>query len=327
MVNEYGNNIKVSVVIITYGHEKYIIDCLEGVFMQSCNFDIELIIADDNSPDDTEAIVNNYLLKSIIPKNIEVTYTKHDSNKGPNSNFSWAIKQATGKYIALCEGDDYWIDPLKLQMQFEVLDNNPQLEICSHPSKRRYGDLVKKDNYGYWGELPKIISVQNVIKNYSSTAPLQSIMFRNTNIQELTVILNQLLEGHSTIQIFYSLKGGLYYLPYYMSVYRFASSSSISKTLFKNDKGYLKRQFLIWENLDLLNEYSNYKYKEEFNKTKQANALFVYYNGFLNVFQKIILVKKYKLYQNHITLKNIIYSEIYSILKSVKNKMLNKIDK
>lgn len=116
--------IKVSIIMITYNHEKYITQAIEGVFRQECDFDVELIVANDNSPDRTHDVIMNYLSQTNIPKNILIKYTKHKTNKGMYPNFVWAHEQCNGKYIAMCEGDDYWIDPLKLQKQVDFLEAN-----------------------------------------------------------------------------------------------------------------------------------------------------------------------------------------------------------
>ena len=98
----------VSVTMVTYGQEKYIQKAIEGVFLQKTNFPVELIIANDCSPDNTDEIVKEIIKKS--PPNIQVKYTKHEINKGMIPNFIWVYQQAQGKYIAICEGDDYWTD-------------------------------------------------------------------------------------------------------------------------------------------------------------------------------------------------------------------------
>ncbi|QCX54484.1 glycosyltransferase family 2 protein [Elizabethkingia sp. JS20170427COW] len=125
------NKPTVSIVTITYGHEAFIEDTIKGVFDQQYNGEIEFIIANDNSPDSTDEVVRNYLAKSPTPLNITIKYTKHSENKGMMPNFFWALQQATGKYIALCEGDDYWIDPLKLQKQVDFLEQNEEYVIHS----------------------------------------------------------------------------------------------------------------------------------------------------------------------------------------------------
>lgn len=108
--------------MITYGHEKYIAEAINGVLKQKYDGEIELIIANDNSPDNTDFIIKDTIINA--DKNITIKYKKHDMNLGMMQNFYWAINQATGDFIALCEGDDFWIDPLKIKKQVDFLNNN-----------------------------------------------------------------------------------------------------------------------------------------------------------------------------------------------------------
>jgi len=115
----------VSVCMITYGHEKYIEQAIEGVLMQKCDFGIELIVANDSSPDKTHQIISK-IIENDSRASI-VKYFKHEQNIGMMPNFLFAIKQCKGKYIAMCEGDDYWIDSNKLQKQADILNTNHAL--------------------------------------------------------------------------------------------------------------------------------------------------------------------------------------------------------
>ena len=117
----------VSVIMITYGHEEYIEQAILGVLSQNCGFEFEFIIADDNSPDNTEEIIRR--IAKDHPRGDLINYTKHEVNKGMVANFSWAVSQSVGRYIAICEGDDYWIDALKLAKQVEFLELNPEYGI------------------------------------------------------------------------------------------------------------------------------------------------------------------------------------------------------
>ena len=124
--------IKVSVVMITYGHENYIIEAIEGVLKQQCDFQVELIIANDNSPDKTDEVIVDFLANKTLPDHIVFKYTIQEANKGMNPNFIWALEQGSGKYIAICEGDDYWTDPLKLQKQVDYLEENKDFVAVGH---------------------------------------------------------------------------------------------------------------------------------------------------------------------------------------------------
>ncbi|MGA9211890.1 glycosyltransferase family 2 protein [Kaistella sp.] len=120
---------KVSVVTITYGHENYITQTLDGVLVQDYPGEIEFIIANDNSPDSTDKVINEYLASKKIPDNFTIKYTKHKNNLGMIPNFFWAAEQVTSNYIAFCEGDDYWADPLKLQKQVLFLEENTEFGL------------------------------------------------------------------------------------------------------------------------------------------------------------------------------------------------------
>lgn len=132
----------VSVIVITYGHEKFIKECLESIFCQSADFDIEVIISNDKSPDATDEIIHQFL-KNVKNDRIHVKYFKHVKNIGMAENFVFSLKKATGKYIAYCEGDDYWIDPLKLQKQVDFLIQNPDVGLVYTKCKRYdTGDII-----------------------------------------------------------------------------------------------------------------------------------------------------------------------------------------
>lgn len=167
--------ITVSVVMITYNHESYIKQAIEGVLMQQCNFNIELIVADDNSPDKTEEIVKQIIKEH--PNGRWVKYTKHIINKGANPNFIWAAQQAKGKYIALCEGDDYWTDPLKLQKQVDFLEENERYAMCgTYCDVLRTSGLEKRSNFEF-----KSFNYYDSI--FNNQIPTLTLCFRNYLIE------------------------------------------------------------------------------------------------------------------------------------------------
>ena len=127
-------SIKVSVGIITYNHEQYIADAIEGALYQETDFEYEIIIGDDCSTDETARIVAEY--KDKYPDKIRLV--PHVSNLGPRKNFESIIDACRGDYIASLDGDDYWHDPKKLQRQCDCLDANFELSACFHPSLYAY---------------------------------------------------------------------------------------------------------------------------------------------------------------------------------------------
>lgn len=135
----------VTIRCITYNHEPYIRQCLEGFVMQKTNFRFEAIVHDDASTDGTADIIREYaqkypdIIKPILED--ENQYSKHDGS------ISRILNEHThGKYVAMCEGDDYWTDPLKLQKQVDFLEAYPEYGLCATNYYRLYqnnGEIVK----------------------------------------------------------------------------------------------------------------------------------------------------------------------------------------
>lgn len=148
----------VSICITTYNHEKYITQCLESIFAQEFSGTYEIIVCNDNSPDRTEDIILEII--NSHPKGDLVKYLKNVPNLGYVKNTLFSFSKASGKYIAILDGDDYWIDPSKLQQQFDFLEIHPDfaavgadslviyedLEIESHRFSNHAGNELDKDD-------------------------------------------------------------------------------------------------------------------------------------------------------------------------------------
>ena len=122
----------VSICCITYNHAQFIQKCLDGFLMQQTDFPIEILIHDDCSTDGTTEIIREYEAK--YPDLIFPLYeeeNQYQQGKAAEIDF-YNYRRARGKYIAYCEGDDYWIDPLKLQKQVDFMEANPEYSVCFH---------------------------------------------------------------------------------------------------------------------------------------------------------------------------------------------------
>lgn len=141
-VSMSDNEIKVTIRCITYNQVNYIRQCLDGFVMQQTNFKFEAIVHDDASTDGTAEIVRDYAEKypDIIKPIFETEnqYSKHDGSLGRILN-----AHTRGKYVAICEGDDYWTDPHKLQKQADFLDENPQCSLTYHACKNVFSTPCK----------------------------------------------------------------------------------------------------------------------------------------------------------------------------------------
>lgn len=119
------NKIDIDVVMVTYNQEKYIAQAIESVLMQKTNFSFRLLIGEDCSTDNTGMICQEY--KKKFPEQIKLIL--HDKNQGLLKNYKSVFDVSTAKYLAILEGDDYWINDLKLQMQFDILERNNQIGL------------------------------------------------------------------------------------------------------------------------------------------------------------------------------------------------------
>lgn len=122
---------EVSIICNTYNQEKYIGQALDGFLMQKTDFPFEVLVHDDASTDGTDRIIKKYAEKH--PDIIFPIYeTENQWSKGISISQELQYPRVRGKYIALCEGDDYWTDPQKLQKQYAAMEANPDCNMCAH---------------------------------------------------------------------------------------------------------------------------------------------------------------------------------------------------
>jgi glycosyltransferase involved in cell wall biosynthesis len=126
----------VSICCPTYNHENYITECLDGFLCQKVEFPYEIIVGDDCSTDKTQSILLDYHRK--YPEKIRLRFSKTNLLSIGLKNSLGTRKACRGKYIAFCEGDDYWTDPLKLQKQVDFMESNPDYSVCAHLSDTIY---------------------------------------------------------------------------------------------------------------------------------------------------------------------------------------------
>ncbi|MDN3725280.1 glycosyltransferase family 2 protein [Aequorivita sp. SDUM287046] len=220
----------VSVCMITYNHEKYIAEAIHGVLMQKTDFKIEFIIANDASTDETHTLIDQL---AIDTNKITINYINHPANIGMMSNFVFALEQCRGKYIALCEGDDYWTDPLKLQKQVGFLETNDDYSICW----TNYHILVDKQLVvPKWNEQYKNTNCFEVdFNNFGSPYCTYTLtaMFRRDGIKNIELIKYRFLKDNTIYSI--CLKDGKgKLLNFFGSVYRVHSSGIYSSASLYN---------------------------------------------------------------------------------------------
>ncbi len=255
----------VSVCMITYNHEKFISEAIEGVLMQKTTFPIELIIGEDCSTDTTRSICIDY--QKNYPEIIKLQLP--ETNKGMMRNFIENMQAATGKYIALCEGDDYWTDPYKLQKQVDFLDANEEYSFCFHDNiilNQKTGE--KRIRIGE-RLIDRTVDLKSIIleKNMATA----TLVFRNIiNWKKIPEWFSQIGQGDYGLVVLLAEKGFGQFLPDVMSVYRI------------HDGG-------VWSG----NKQRSYHINEDI---KFYNLLYEYF--IQTEIRKAILLKRAKAYQN-----------------------------
>ena len=205
----------VSVIMITYGHEKYIREAVDGVLKQVGGFDLELIIANDCSPDATNTVIQDILKEN--PRASCLHYIRHEKNMGMMQNFIFALQHAKGEYIALCDGDDYWTDPHKLQKQVDFLETNPDYVLSFHKVKilKTNGELVED----FITKVPENYETQETLARLGNYIHTPSVVFRNV-IKEFPPEFSLSPIGDYFLYMLLSEYGKLKYLEEEMAVYR-----------------------------------------------------------------------------------------------------------
>lgn len=210
------NNPVVSVLMITYGHEKFIIEAINSILIQECNFEIELIISNDCSPDKTDDIITNFIKNNEKASKI-IKYFKQENNIGMMPNCIFALKQCSGKYIALCDGDDYWTDKNKLQTQVDFLNANKDYVLSFHKVAILKSDGSIVDDF--ITKVPENYETQETLARFGNYIHTPSVVFRNC-IKEFPFEFSQTKIGDYFLYMMITENGKIKFIPEVMAIYR-----------------------------------------------------------------------------------------------------------
>lgn len=238
---ELDNDISpvISVCVTAYQHANYIERCLDGILDQDFDLPFEILLGEDDSNDGTREICIDYANK--FPEKIRLFLNSREdvicNNGFPTGkrNFINNIKHARGKYIAFCDGDDYWIDDKKLIRQYMALEISGK-GMCFHPSK--VFDINNNDLglIGFLGDDLRVLDPRFVYSKlfYGSLAPMQSIAINRNILSDFsTFIVDKSGGSHGYLQMF-AAQHGLIYLPQVMSVYNRGVPGSMTEQIMKS---------------------------------------------------------------------------------------------
>ncbi|WP_131679674.1 glycosyltransferase family 2 protein [Metapseudomonas furukawaii] len=244
MASWEGTNPLVSVVCTTYNHKNYIEDAIRGFLIQKTDFPFEVIIHDDASTDGTDLIVRKYVEE--YPTLIRlISQTENQYSKGKRV-IPLAAKHAVGEYLALCEGDDFWVSPEKLSKQISSMKANSQCKISFHRALMGGGQLSGRPISSSkldWLTYPSktfVFPAKNVILGDGVFMPTPSIIVRKECLDSLPEWFDETPVGDYFIQVLSSMPAGALYLPDAMCFYRTQSSGSWTKTMKSNPTMRLK---------------------------------------------------------------------------------------
>ena len=309
----------VSVYCLAYNHEKYIKSALEGFVKQVTNFKYEVIVHDDASTDATAKIILEYAKK--YPQIIKPIIQKENQySQGVDIFKEYIFPQINGKYIAVCEGDDYWCDNHKLQKQIDFLERHKQYVGCVHDSivinchdgsKKLYS---KKKKNG-------AVSMQEII-NWECVFHTASLVYRRY-IREGKQLKKANEIGDYPLALQLRLSGKIYFMKEPMAIYRANTEGSWSKRNQNRDENekamigileafdefsYRKYTKLVKNKIDALNIQIYYRNKQV-EKLKQIGSLRIAKVGYRDLAVSIFLQKRCK--------------RLYLFCKKIKNKKIN----
>lgn len=220
----------VSILCITYNHEKYIEECLEGFLKQETTFPVEIIIQDDASTDSTAEIIRKF--SSRHPTLFRPIFHETNQYSQGLKPTLLAARHARGSFVALCEGDDYWIDSGKLEHQITEMLKHPTCSMSFHPVIAEYHDRSRPEEViGWLGKDDMLMEVESIIRTgsrFGSNCPTPSLVIKRNVFDQLPSWIVSAPVGDYYIKIFAALPGGALYINKTMAVYRAFTADSWS---------------------------------------------------------------------------------------------------
>lgn len=313
---------KVLVGCMTYNHSKYIVDALNGFAMQQTNFPYACIVMDDASTDGEPEVISDWLQKEcgmeraniynlelanviVVPHRTNANCTfaiyllKRNLYKEENLKFDLVKDWGEhGEYLALCEGDDYWTDPEKLQIQSDCLDTHPEVDMCAHSYYEDYSEssIEKKSRLKYYCKENCIIPVETVILEEGDLLATNSIVYR-LSIEYSSPQFRRIMNYDYTLFIHGAIRGGIFYIHRYMSAYRRFIPGSWSEHLAQSRQMHI--DFINNRNimLDSLDKESDFMFHKIIQERKLLNILEITNNRN----ERLALVKKNSLLLKDLT--------------------------
>lgn len=271
----------VAIECTVYNHEPYLRQCLDGIVNQKTTFSYIAIVHDDASTDKSAEIIKEYSER--YPEIIKPIYQSENQYSKPGKVLqrflTQKLKESGAKYIAWCEGDDYWIDPLKLQKQVDFMESHPDYSLYFH-NAHYYNEQLKQITHSYdVYPISREVPAEDIIKGGGGFCPSCSLFYRAELMEDYPEFARNYHIGDLPLQIYLAIKGKVHYSSDIMGVYRIMVPGSWTMTTYNNSR--ITRRIYLLNNyrrllkslifLDKFNEFSNGRYHEAFESKKQEN--------------------------------------------------------
>jgi glycosyltransferase involved in cell wall biosynthesis len=214
---------RVSIIVLTYNHAPFLEEAVDSLAAQRTAFPYEIIVAEDASTDGTREVAVR--LQRKYPHLVRLIYS--EANRGMIGNFRLAVSLCRGEYIAGCEGDDFWVDPDKLQRQIDALDRLPDVDMAFTRGYELYADGTRVPGWDY-GPASRLITAKEMFQGLGFIVPAASSVMRANILKELPQWVHEAPTGDSFHYLAGSARGGAWYDPHLTICYRRAHATSFS---------------------------------------------------------------------------------------------------
>jgi glycosyltransferase involved in cell wall biosynthesis len=226
----------ISIMCITFNQVGYIARALDSFLAQKVDVPFEILVNDDCSTDGTTQVLVDYQAKHPEVMRV-ITHEENQYSKGKSTMGEFVIPACRGEFAAMCEGDDYWTDPEKLQLQLDVMRRMPEISACVHATENVQAESEKRLSVMRYADHNCMIDVADALSNtqcYSTNSLFirmgALLRYRDSKLYVLKC------DGDQKMLVSFALSGGIFYIDRIMSAYRFMAKNSTNRSMFMSEK-------------------------------------------------------------------------------------------